>query len=281
MHRRQAEAAETEARRATEARAKAQKEQEAQEERLRPLQVAKSRYEREVAELGEVVRELTAELQHLQVQDEEESKNEEQQSWWPVSLIHGKANDTEEQKQLQADERLNRLQSSRIKRIKLEQNEAKLQRQRDVLSKVNGKIAAEKDYVESEMKKAEETRKKEEHEAKKAHRMNLEDERQRMAKAQEERAKRERAERKVLEAWKTFQGRAAQERARMVAAGERRQDHWVEQTSRKTCRHENFWEVFKSWQTCDRCWVERSAFRCTGCKMVECSHCFRGVDKRA
>ncbi len=194
-HRRQAEAAETEARRATEARAKAQKEQEAQEERLRPLQVAKSRYEREVAELGEFLRELAEELKYLQDQDDEESKNEEQQSWWPVSLIHGKANDIEEQKQLEANERLNRLQSSRIKRIKLEQNEAKLRRQRDALLKVNGKIAAEKDYVEGEMKKAEETRRKEEDEAKKAHRMNVEDERQRMAKA-----KKERAERKVLEA---------------------------------------------------------------------------------
>ena len=39
--------------------------------------------------------------------------------------------------------------------------------------------------------------------------------------------------------------------------------------------------MFEGWQPSDRCWIERSAYQCTGCKMVECSDCFRGVGKRA
>lgn len=208
------------------------------------------------------MRELAADLKHLEDQDDEESKKEEQSSRWgyPVSLIYGKVNETEEQKQVQATERLNRLQSHRIKKARVGENEAKIQRQRDALQQVSDEIVDKKDYVEGEKKKGEDEKRKREDKAKKPSRMKEEEKYQRMARDQKE--------------------GAAQERARMTTAAERHQNNWVNPASMYPCPHENFWVPIRGFHTCQVCQDAPSAFQCPGCKMVECSGCFRGVNKR-
>ncbi len=149
----QAEAAETARKRATEGRAKKQKEDDARQERLRSLEMFKSRYDSDIFELNRVVRKLTADFKRLQDQDDEDLRKERKRnSWWTYlsSPIYGKVNETDEQKQKRETERLHRLASKSIKRSELQGKEAKLQTLQDALQNVNSKIAAEKKKAEDE-----------------------------------------------------------------------------------------------------------------------------------
>lgn len=155
---RQAEAAQAEKKRATEARAKEQKEDIARQERLRRLEQFRWKYDDEIFELSRAIRKLVADLKRLQDQDVENSRKErERNGWWAylASPILGKEKETDEQKQAREKTRLHRLASNSIKGNELKEKEARLQRLQDALQNVNDKIAAEKKKAEDEKRKVE------------------------------------------------------------------------------------------------------------------------------
>ena len=117
-------------------------------EQLRNLEGHRSNYENQSFELNRVVRKLETDLKRLQDQDDEQLKKErERDSWWTyiASPIYGKpAKGTEEQKQQQETDRLQRLSSKRIKENDLARQETSVQSLKRKLQDVNGKIAAVK-----------------------------------------------------------------------------------------------------------------------------------------
>ena len=77
LDKRQNEAAETENRRA-----EMQRKETARQERLRSLNLSRSRYDSDVFELRRVVRKLTADLKRLQDRDDEETRKEKERNSW-------------------------------------------------------------------------------------------------------------------------------------------------------------------------------------------------------
>ena len=229
--RRQAEAAETERKRATEESVKKQREDNARQERLRPLEQFKSRYDSDIFELSRVVRRLSADLKRLQDQDDEDLRKEkERNSWWAylASPIYGKVNETDEQKQAREAERLHRVASKSIKVSELNKKNAKLQALQDALQTVNSKIAAEKTKAQDEARaQAREWRFKMEQEARSRAQQEMHERFVKAQKEQAERAAKEAREAQAArEAWeaearKARETREAQERVRKAAAAER------------------------------------------------------------
>lgn len=173
--RRQAGTAETEKGRITKEATEKQKEDDAHKERLRRLEIFKSRYNSDIFEVNRVINKLKADLKRLQDYDNEDlKKQKEQNSWWAylASPIYSKMNETDEQKQARETERLHRVASRTIKRSELLEKETKLQRLQDALKNVNNEIAGEKKKAEDEARaEAQAQARKEnmrmEHEAKK------------------------------------------------------------------------------------------------------------------
>ena len=145
---RQAEAFKTEQKGAAKEETTQRKEQAASTEQLRNLNGHRSAYENQIFELNRVIRKLKSDLNHLREKDDEQLKKErERNSWWTyiTSPIYGKpAEETEEQKQRQEVDRLQRLNSKRIKENDLARQEASVQSLKDKLQDTNSKIAAVK-----------------------------------------------------------------------------------------------------------------------------------------
>ena len=310
---RQAEAAETKKKRATEERAKKQKEDDERQERLRSLELSKSRYDNDIFELSRVVRKLTADLKRLQDQDDEDLRKErERNGWWAylVSPIYGKLNETDEQKLARETERLHRLASRSIKGSELREKEAKLRRLQDALQDVNSKIAAEKKKAEDEAWA--QTREKKLRMEQEARNRVLQEMREKMAKAQKEQTERAAKEaRKAQAAREAREAQEAQERVRKAAAAAERRSREAEEraqamraaeearkatktrndwsetapplyssyaayrSTESTCRHDKFWPKVEGKHLCSKCCTvqRRFAFRCPGCRMIACASC--------
>ena len=303
--RRQAEATEAEKGRAAEERAKKQREDDARHERLRSLELFKSRYDNDIFEVSRMVRKLTADLKRLQAQDDEDLRKErERNGWWAylASPLYGKVNETDEQKRARETKRLHRLASKSIKESELHEKEAKLQKLQDALQSVNSKIAAEKKKVEDEawaQTRARDLRMEQE-----ARNRALKERRERMAKAKKEQAEREAKEARQAQAAREAQ--EAQERVQKAAAAERRRreaeeraqamreeaarkarNDWSEPApplysfsaasgSRKsTCRHAEFWPKVEGRHLCSNCRTvqRRFAFQCPSCRILACASC--------
>ncbi len=317
----QAEAAETARKRATEGRAKKQKEDDARQERLRSLEMFKSRYDSDIFELNRVVRKLTADFKRLQDQDDEDLRKERKRnSWWTYlsSPIYGKVNETDEQKQKRETERLHRLASKSIKRSELQGKEAKLQTLQDALQNVNSKIAAEKKKAEDEaLAQARERRRKMDQEAREQAQREM---RERTAKAQKEQAERTakaardaQAARAAQEAQERVWKAAAEERRSMEAekraeamraaaeairTGRQTREGWSKPappshsssgatgSTKSTCRHDRFWPKVEGMHRCSSCHdiQRRFAFQCPGCRMIACASCrqaLRGEQRKS
>lgn len=214
--RRQAEAADAEKKRATEEKAKKQKEDNERQGRLRILQSMNSSIGGAIFEVSCVIRKLTTELKHLQDQDDEDLRKEKGRNSWReclVSPIYDKMNETDEQTQAQEIERLHRIASKNIKEHELHEKQATLQRLEDALQNVNNKIAAEEEKVDDETR---------------AHEAQMALERARQAAA---------ARRRIRRAQEQAQQRRAEQEAdeyirQVVAAERRRREAEKEETQR-------------------------------------------------
>ncbi len=217
---RQAEAAEAEKKRAAEERAKKQKEDGARQERLRPLELSKSRYDGDIFELGRVIRKLNADLRRLQEQDDEDAKKErELKSWWTyvTSPIYGKLTETDAEKQKRATERLHRLASKSIKGSELREKLAKLGRLEDALRDVSDKIAAEKRKADDEARlRTQERKRRMEEEANERVQQELRDHWARFQREQEARQRAEEEIRDQRAKWQKEQAERAAEAARQA-----------------------------------------------------------------
>ena len=305
--RRQAEAAETERKRAAAEKVKKQREDGARQERLQNLQLLKTRYDNDIFEVSRAIRKLTIDLKRLQDQDDEDLRKEKSQNgWWAylASPIYGKVSETDEQKQARETGRLHRLARKSIKGSELSRKEAESRRLKDGLQDVNRKIAAKKKSAEDE---------EEAHIKAKARRMEqnardraLQEMQERIAKAKKEQAERAakdareaQAARKAREAQ---EAQEAQERVRRAAAAENRRREAEERVqamraaeeaarsanrtrnssfsaasgSRKgTCRHDKFWPKVEGKHLCSNCHTvqRRFAFQCPGCNIIACASC--------
>lgn len=228
--RRQAEAAETERKRAAEETLNQQREQRAYQERLRPLEQSRSGYNSDIFEINRVIRRLAADLKRLQDQDDEESKKEKQRnSWWTyfTSPIYGKAEETEEQKQQRETQRLQRLNCKRIKDYELNQKKANLQRLESALQDVESKIIAEKkneDRAQAQAAKRQEQLRKEEEARRRSEEEQQERERQARREAAMAKLRREQAARAAKEARDAEEAREAEERVRRAQAAREAQE---------------------------------------------------------
>lgn len=152
---RQAEAAETERKRAAEERLNKEKQSRALQERLRQLEQLRSGYDSSIFEINRVIRRFTTDVTRLQDQDDEEvRKTKERNGWWAyvTSPIYGKTVETEEQKQQRETEPLQRLASKSIREHELRQKEARLRSLKSELQDVNSKITVEKKRNEDEVR---------------------------------------------------------------------------------------------------------------------------------
>ena len=302
---RRAEAAQAENKRATEARAKKQEEDNARQARLWDLEQSRWRHDSDIFELSRAIKKLVADLKRLQDLDDEDARKEkERNGWWAylASPIYGApAKETDEQKQERETKHLHRQASKRIKGSELADKEARLRKLQDALRDVNGKITMEK-------KKAEDEKRRVEEEAR-VRKMKFEQEaRERaMREARESwmaQAQKERAERAAREAREAQAMREAQERARVAAETRRREaeeraeavrraeeaaaaqrarkarekarDGWSGLAAkRSTCRHEGWWPKVEGRQLCSKChaFQNRFALQCPGCSMVACAGC--------
>ena len=294
------------AKQAAEAKAKAQKDEATRQGRLRDLALAKSRLDTDIFELSRVIRRLNADLQRIHDEDEEDLREEKQRNSWWTYFIHGKVPETEEQIQMRDTTRLHRRASKTIKESQLSEEKGRLQRLQSALQNTECKITIERQRVQEEKRKVEEEararRAKMEQEARtRAAQEMLE----RMARERKENA--DRAARAAAEAREAQAAREAQERARMVAAAERRRKEAEERVramraaeeavrkarktdrseaaTRSACRHDRFWPKIEGRQTCGHCHAVQSrfAFECPGCKMVACASCrqdLRGNPKK-
>jgi hypothetical protein len=296
---RQAEAAGTERKKTAEEHLKRQREQRAPQERLRPLEELRFRYDSDVFEVNRVIRRLIADLKRLQDQDDEALRKErERKSWWTylTSPMYGKAQETAEQKQQRATERYQKIASKRIKGIDLKQQEARLQILKISLQNVNSKIAAEKQKNEYEAQadaaRRQEEQLRKEQEAKK--RSDEQRERERQAKWEAAHAElrreaareaRAREARQATEAQERMRKeKAAREAARKVQEAEARlraareveaalrngmskpattsnSSHRASNSTKKdTCQHEAFWPKLEGSHLCSQCCVVQRRF---------------------
>ena len=279
--RRQAEAAETEKTRATEESAKRQKENSARQERLRLLEVFKSRYDSDIFEVSRVIRKLIVDLKRLQDQDDEDLRKErERNSWWAylASPIYGKVNETQEQKQARETKRLHRIASKSIKGSELRENEAKLQRLQDALQNVNSKIAVEKKKGEDEAWiQMMEKKLRMEQEARNRAQQEMREKWAKIQKEQAERAAKEAREAREAQEAQERVRKAAEERAQAMRAAEEatRKAKKASGSTKSTCRHDKFWPKVEGRQLCSNCRTvqRRFAFQCPGCRMIACASC--------
>ncbi|KAL8725738.1 MAG: hypothetical protein Q9181_006301 [Wetmoreana brouardii] len=240
-----------------------------------------------------VIRKLATDLNHLQDKDDEQLREERQRdSWWTyiTSPIYGKlAKETEEQKQQQEFDRIQRLSTRRIKENDLVRQAGSVQTLKDKLQDVKGKIATVKEKNEEvaqarEAKKQERIRKDQEAKRQAEH----QEARERLAKMRAEWAQRKmegavRAAKQAREAQEAQEAWEADERIRHdQAARETQQTRHRERRARLTrasahptgnnrskpattvrssvpkkiiCQHNAFWP------------------KCPGCKMIACAKC--------
>ena len=237
---RAAEAAQAEKERTVEARARKQKEDTAREGLLRNLEQSRRRYDSDIFEMSRATWKLEADLKRLKVQDEEDVRKEkERNGWWAyfTSPTYGQEKETDEQKQKREENCVHRIASRRIKENELAEKRAKLKKLQDILSKVNGRIAAEKMKVEDEKFKAEAE----------ARARKLQEETARAMREAQERAdefhrqRAERAAKEAREAKAAFDAWQAQERAREAqerarAAAERRREQEADELAEAAAR---------------------------------------------
>ena len=294
------------AKQAAEAKAKAQKEESARQGRLRDLAQAKSRLDSDIFELSREIRRLNADLQRIQDEDEEDSREEKQRNSWWTYFTQGKVHETEEQIQKRDTTRLNRRHSKTIKESKLSEEKGRFQRLQSALQNTECKITIERQRVEERKRKEEEeARARKARMEQEAMNRRVQEMRERMAREQKEYA--DRAARAAAEAREAQAAREAQERARMAAEAERRRKEAEERVramraaeeaarksrrtresetaTRSSCRHDKFWPKIEGRQSCSRCHAVQSrfAFQCPGCRMVACASCrqeLRGNSKR-
>ncbi|KAL8939634.1 MAG: hypothetical protein Q9211_002653 [Gyalolechia sp. 1 TL-2023] len=191
-------------------------------ERLRNLEGHRVSYQNQIYELERGIEKLATDLNRLRDKDDWELRKErEGDSWWTyiTSPILGKLpKETEEQKQQQAIDRIQRLNVKRIKENDLGRQAASVQSLKEKLQDVNGKISAIEQKVE-EMARAREANRQEqsrkEQEAKR--RAEQQEARERVAKMQAERVRRQEEE----TARAAQQAREAQE-VREAEEGKRR-----------------------------------------------------------
>ena len=243
---RQAEAAQAEAKRGAEERARKQQNEKAREERLGNLEQNRRKYEDDIFELNRVIRKLVADLKRLRDQDDEEARKEKRRNGWWASLtspIYGQVKETDEQKQDRENERLHRNAAKTIKESDLAEKEARLKKLQDALQGVNSRFAAEKKKAEDEKRRVEqEERARKLKMEQEARDRAMQEARERMAKwrkeqdeqaAEKAREARERmarwqreqdeqAARKAREAQAAREAWRAQEREQVAAAAEER-----------------------------------------------------------
>ncbi len=315
----QQEAAEAERKRAAqEAQEKAdkQKEETTRQDRLRHLELHRSRYDGDIFEANRVVRRLVADLKRLQDQDDEEKRKEkERNSWWTymTSPIYSKPKETEIEKQERENKRLQRLASRSIKENELTQRKAKLQSLQDALQDVSSKIAAVKKRTEDEARvqaaKRQERLRKEQEAKRRREEEEMREARTRWAKMQEDRAAqaakeaREAAQERVRKATDERCKAEAEERARaarVAEAARKAQDqrHGTFQpetpsyrasrasrashasaSNETTCRHDKFWTKIEGSHLCSNCHSTQRhfAFQCPGCRKIACASCRRSL----
>lgn len=285
-------------------------------EHLRNLEGHRTNYENQIFELNRVIRKLATDLKRLHDQDDEQLRKERgKDSWWAyiASPIYGKpAKETEEQKQQQETDRLQRLSSKRIKENDLARQETSLQSLKGNLQDVNGKIAAVKkkgtdaarareadrqEHVRKEQEAKRRAEEQEEHErlAKiraewaqrrteetAAHAAKQAREAQEAREA-EERIRRDQAARENQGAREAQQARHREHRARVARAAQTARNNMSKPATtarssapKKTlCQHDAFWPKVHGSHLCSNCYsVQRHfAFQCPGCKMIACAKC--------
>lgn len=154
--RREAEDAETERRRAAEATSSEQRERKAWQERLRPLEQAKYKCDSDIFELNRSIRKLSADLNRLRDQDDQDlRKDTAKNSWWTylTAPVYGRANETEEQVQQRRTEAVHRRAVKSVKEHDLRQKEAKLRSLESELRDLDRGIAAEREKFNDEQLK--------------------------------------------------------------------------------------------------------------------------------
>ncbi len=301
----QQEAAEAERKRAAQEAqetADKKKEETTRQDRLRHLELYRSRYDGDIFEANRVVRRLVADLKRLQDQDDEELRKErERNSWWTymTSPIYSKPKETEIEKQERENKRLQRLASRSIKENELNQRKAKLQSLQDALQDVSSKIAAVKKKEEDEARvqaaKWQERLRKEQEAKRLQEEEEMREARTRWAKMQEDRAAQaakeahEAAQERVRKATDERRKAEAEERARaarVAEAARKAQDqrhstfqpetpsYRASRASRAsasnetTCRHDKFWTKIEGSHLCSNCHSTQRhfAFQCPGCR---------------
>ncbi len=278
---RQAQAAEPKRDKTTEGNTTKEKEADRRRERLRDLNVTKSRYDKHVFDVEQIVKKLAADLQHLQDQDDEELRRKQEKNGWfasITSLFGGKAKETEKTEQERETQRLQRLASKRIKQHQWNQDDMKLQKLKKELQAVKDQITAETKREVQEarleaMKRQEQLR--QEQEAKRR------DEEQRFREIRAKRAELQARQRKEAEARSAKEAQAAREAcaAREAQAAKEVRAAREAHPPSITCRHDKFWPKLEGSYRCDRCRTlqRQFAFRCPGCSMTACARCRRAL----
>ncbi|KAI9698646.1 MAG: hypothetical protein M1836_003755 [Candelina mexicana] len=303
---RQAEAAETELRKVAKEKANRQEEGKQRQNRLRHLELLKTTYDGEIFEVNRVVVRLVADLKRIQDQDDEElRKKSEANSWWAffTSPIYGKPEETEQQRQEQETERLQRLARKSIKENDLSQRRAKLQNLQGALQDVTSKITAEKREEEKEARiQAAERQERLRKEQETKRRVEEEQRRERQARWEEFQAKQwqEQVARAAKEAREAQEARNAQEKARAAQVAEAarkakyaRNDRFQPPTSshshhrtptakESTCRHDRYWRKLDGRHLCNTCHIvqKRFAFQCPGCSKIACASCRQALKSK-
>ena len=263
--RREAEDAETERRRAAEATSSEQRERKAWQERLRPLEQAKYKCDSDIFELNRSIRKLSADLNRLRDQDDQDlRKDTAKNSWWTylTAPVYGKANETEEQVQQRRTEAVHRRAVKSVKEHDLGQKEAKLRSLESELRDLDRRIAAEREKFNDEqlkraakrqeqLRKEQEVRRREEEQRRRAEwakweatqatrrREEAAARAAKEAREAEEAAKAKERERAARESLQAREAMKAQERAqasREAEAARQKATYWRANTSPKYSR---------------------------------------------
>jgi predicted RNA-binding Zn-ribbon protein involved in translation (DUF1610 family) len=144
-----AKAAEAERKRAAEEKLRQEKERKNRPSRIATLRALKAQYESEIFEANRTTRRLDGELRRLKQLDGEEAQREEARNSWSAyisSLFRKREEETEEQKQRREYDALQRRASTRIKDSRLKSNE-------EVLKNLSSKRNAVDGQLEDEIRK--------------------------------------------------------------------------------------------------------------------------------
>ena len=260
--RREAEDAETERRRAAEATSSEQRERKAWQERLRPLEQAKYKCDSDIFELNRSIRKLSADLNRLRDQDDQDlRKDTAKNSWWTylTAPVYEKANETEEQVQQRRTEAVHRRAVKSVKEHDLGQKEAKLRSLESELRDLDRRIAAEREKFNDEqlkraakrqeqLRKEQEVRRREEEQRRRAEwakwevtqatrrRKEAAARAAKEAREAEEAAKakeRERAARESLQAREAMKAKERAQASREAEAARKKATYWRANTSPK------------------------------------------------